>query len=53
MARKRGVKAGKAEALDEDLKAMFRTLEQRPTPETIKAVIDQLEAPAKPGKPKR
>jgi hypothetical protein len=30
------------------LKAMFRTLERRPVPPDIKAVVDQLETPGRP-----
>jgi hypothetical protein len=33
-------------ALDQHLKAMFRNLEQRPVPEALRAVVDQLEAAA-------
>jgi hypothetical protein len=39
--------------VDEELKAMFRTLEARPVPDTIRSVVDQLdEGDAKPA-PKR
>jgi len=47
MARKPGAKAGKVKALDKGLKAMFRTLEQRPTPQSLSETIDQLEAGGK------
>jgi hypothetical protein len=52
--RKPGGKADKAKALDKGLKTMFRTLEQRPTPDSIKTVVDQLDAAgAPPPKDKR
>jgi hypothetical protein len=47
MARKREAGAGKAKVLDKGLKAMFRTLEERPTPQALRQTIDQLEADLK------
>ena len=44
MARKQGTDAAKGRALDQGLKAMFRTLEKRPPPEALSKTIDQLEA---------
>jgi hypothetical protein len=40
-------------ALDQHLKAMFRNLEQRPVPEALRAVVDQLEAAARPARKAR
>jgi hypothetical protein len=40
MARKRG---DKAKAVDTALKTLFRNLEQRPIPEPIRSVVDQLD----------
>jgi hypothetical protein len=45
--RKRKADAGKAKALDKGLKAMFQTLEQRPTPAHLRETADQLEASRK------
>ena len=54
--RSRGTKGGKpkakAKALDDGLKAMFRTLEQRPTPEDLKRAVDQLDGADPPAKAK-
>jgi len=47
MARKRGADAGKGEALDKGLKAMFRKLEKRPTPPALRRAVDELEAERK------
>jgi hypothetical protein len=45
---KRGETEGKkAKALQKGLRAMFRTLEQRPVPEPIRAVVDQLDEAAR------
>ena len=49
--RKRGPKADKAE-LDKHLTAMFRTLEQRPTPAALIETVDKLEASSKVKTPK-
>jgi hypothetical protein len=48
MARKTAVDREKREALDKGLKAMFRNVEQRPVPEALRAVVDQLEAARAP-----
>lgn len=40
--------ADRDEGLAKSLKAMFRNIEQRPVPEALRDVVDQLEAAAKP-----
>lgn len=35
--------AAREAAVDQDLKAMFRTLETRPVPDNIRSVVDQLD----------
>lgn len=48
MVRKTAGEREKRKALDKGLKAMFRTLEQRPVPDAVHAVVDQLEAARAP-----
>lgn len=47
--------AEKKTAVEQDLKAMFRTLEARPVPDTIRSVVDQLDEgdPKATSKPSR
>jgi len=40
-------------ALGEKLKAMFRNVEQRPVPDALRAVVDQLEAADPPARKAR
>jgi len=51
MARKSSAAKRKSQALDDGLRGMFRALEQRPLPDRLTSVFDQLdeaEAPATP-----
>ena len=51
MARKSSAAKRKSQALDDGLRGMFRALEQRPLPDRLTSVFDQLddaEAPARP-----
>ena len=34
---------GRREALDKDLKGMFRALEDRPLPDRVRSVVDQMD----------
>jgi len=40
-------------ALGETLKSLFRSLEKRPLPDRLRAVIDQLDSSGKPSAPRR
>ena len=51
MARKSLTEKRKTQALGDGLRGMFRALEQRPVPEELVSVMDQLdEAEARPGR---
>ncbi|HEY0437707.1 MAG TPA: hypothetical protein VGC92_13785 [Phenylobacterium sp.] len=41
-------KAERLAAVGAQLKAMFRSLEQRPAPQALRDVVDQLDAPPAP-----
>jgi hypothetical protein len=43
MSRKSGAGTGKGKALDDDLRGMFRALEQRPLPDRLRSLVDQLD----------
>jgi hypothetical protein len=45
--------AVKKTAVEQDLKSLFRTLEARPVPDTIRSVVDQLDEGEPKTSPKR